>query len=186
MMSGLIAVDGTGGVKNAEIESFNNEGDLIMKEENFEPINKKEGELIMNEMNVVNDVEVELTNPMEETMKDVENKEITLKLTDIKRDKMFQVRVDLNDEAIKRYAGYYTDYKEATDRGKDAKCRLPPIWVFLANEQYILLCGYHRVEAALLAGLTTIQARVFQGSKADAYVFAARDKAFALKFYTLL
>ena len=148
-------------------------------------INKRGEEESMKEKHEI----IEPFDPMEETMKKdedhgsnaglqpIEGEEITLKLTDIKRDKKFQVRVDINKEAVKRYAGYYRAYKEAKDRGEEAKCKLPPIWVFIVHGQYILLCGHHRVEAALLARLTTIQAFVFHGSETDAYVFAARDNS---------
>jgi hypothetical protein len=70
------------------------------------------------------------------------------------------------------------DYKEAKERGEEVKCKLPPINVRPDdNGQYDVLRGWHRIESAREAELATIQAFIFQGSEADAFVFAASDNS---------
>lgn len=135
------------------------------------------------EKNDVNETKIDPTNPMEAelTMKTVETSTpadtkqgvIDLPLTDIQRDEKFLVRLERNEQTVEDYAELFKDYKE----GK-IKYPFPPITIWYdASGRCILLAGDHRTAAGSMAGLTTIKARVFQGSEREAYMLAYKDNA---------
>ena len=100
---------------------------------------------------------------------------IMLPLATIQRDDEYIVRGNLNAKGVSDYAELFTDYREAVERKEKAKYPFPPIVVWFVNGLYILLCGQHRFEAALKAGLTEILARVFDGSSDEAFLQAFKD-----------
>jgi hypothetical protein len=86
----------------------------------------------------------------------------TLNLTDLVLDPEVQARTELDPKIIKEYA-------EAMKAGS----KFPPIIVFgdwVAD-------GFHRVEAAKKAGLTSIEADIRPGTKRDAILFAVGANA---------
>lgn len=74
-------------------------------------------------------------------------------------DPTVQIRAANDPDTVQRYA-------EALDA-------LPPVDVFLVDGAYLLVDGFHRVEAAVLEGRTEIEAVVHRGSRQDAIEFAA-------------
>ena len=60
------------------------------------------------------------------------------------------------------------EYAEEMARGT----KFPSIIVFLVGTKYVLVDGFHRVLAAIKAGLTTIAAEVRAGSTRDALLFS--------------
>jgi N6-adenosine-specific RNA methylase IME4 len=87
----------------------------------------------------------------------------SLPVEGIRTDGGTQVRVRLNQEAVKDYAG----------RMKDADT-FPPVVVFFDGTDYWLGDGFHRLAAAKKLGLPAIAAEVRTGSKRDALLFAVR------------
>ena len=102
---------------------------------------------------------------------------IMLPLAVINRDDEYIVRENLNPQGVQDYTELFTDYKEAVARNEKPKYPFPPIVVWLINGLYILLCGQHRFEAALKAGLTEILVQVFVGSPEEAFMIAFKDNA---------
>jgi hypothetical protein len=72
-----------------------------------------------------------------------------------------QLRTKVSDERVKEYA-------EAMSEG----AHFPPVVVFGTDDQAILSDGWHRIEAALLIGLTEIEADVRPGNLDDAIWYA--------------
>jgi hypothetical protein len=89
-------------------------------------------------------------------------------LSKIRLDGGTQMRVDLVQETIDEYATAMKDGE-----------KFDPIDVFADDEAktYWLVDGFHRVEAARKAGLTSIRARVYRGSLRDAILRAAGANA---------
>jgi hypothetical protein len=86
---------------------------------------------------------------------------LVLNIDAIERDGGTQPRASLDYEAIKEYA-------EAMEDG----ARFPAVVVFYDGTRYWLADGFHRVEAALVAGCEEIPAEVHQGTLEDAQWFS--------------
>lgn len=84
-----------------------------------------------------------------------------LAIESIRRDGGTQPRVAKDWETIYDYADLMT-----------AGVKLPPVTVFYDGSDYWLADGFHRVEAALSADLTEVDADVNQGTLADAQWFS--------------
>src|SRR4051794_32576964 len=78
-------------------------------------------------------------------------------------DPKFQMRNDLNDAVIERYITTLKSEKE-----------MPPIKVALVDGMYLLLDGWHRVEATKGLDRHKIKALVFEVSRSDALWIAAQ------------
>ena len=104
---------------------------------------------------------------------------ITLELDGILLDGDYCVRPKLHEKAVKKYSVYYVDYKEAMDRGEAPEYPLDMItvWYDESRGRHVLLCGYHRVAAARMAGLVEIQALVFRGTPDKAFQIALTDNS---------
>ncbi len=90
-----------------------------------------------------------------------------LRISAVRRDGGTQVRAAMNEDVV-------TAYAEAIGSG-DA---LPPITVYKDEAGlYWLADGFHRVEAHLRAGATTIAAKVLAGSQRDAILHAVGANA---------
>lgn len=87
----------------------------------------------------------------------------TLRLDQIKLEPDFQIRVSLNQETISEYI-------------EDLNCGdvFPAIDVFHIDGEYLLVNGFHRVEAHRRAGLEKVNARIHAGGKRDALLFAIK------------
>lgn len=96
---------------------------------------------------------------------------VKIPLSTIRRDGGTKVRAGLDQEAV-------SDYANAYERG----CTLPPLVVFHDGTDSWLADGFHRIEAALRAGLDDIQADVRQGTLRDAILYACgADQAHGLR-----
>ena len=84
-----------------------------------------------------------------------------LPLSQIRRDGGTQPRAALDDETL-------ADYTEAMKSG----AQFPPVVVFYDGAAYWLADGFHRVNAAINAVLTTISAQVIPGSQRDAILYS--------------
>jgi ParB/Sulfiredoxin domain len=93
-------------------------------------------------------------------------KVIKVPLSAIQRDERAQPRLELNASVIDEYAA-----------ALKAGAKLPPIDVFQTPEGMILADGYHRVEAAKLAGLTELAAAVHAGDRRAAILHAVGANA---------
>ena len=134
-------------------------------------------------VNNVNDVENETMNIKEKTIMQkntstsTDKKTIFLALTAVKQRDDFRCRVQENEETIEKYTALSSEYKEAKDMGECVTYPFPPVKVWFDNGKYVLLGGYHRLEAAHNAGLDAIQASVFYGSEDDAFMIALKDNS---------
>ena len=107
-----------------------------------------------------------------------QNVTVEIALTDIKKnDDVFRCRMKEDEATVKKLTKIYNDYKKSVAKGEVCDYPFQPIQVWRHKEQHILLGGYHRLEAAGRAGLTTIQAKVFDGSEDDAFVMALKDNS---------
>jgi len=104
-----------------------------------------------------------------------EGEEIELDLSRIKQNDTFRCREAEDEETIERYAEQFADYMKAEEQGEELDYPFPPISVWYDNGQYVLLGGYHRLEAARRAGSKTIMVRVFYGTEGDVFMVAMRD-----------
>jgi ParB-like chromosome segregation protein Spo0J len=84
-----------------------------------------------------------------------------IEITKIRMDGGTQPRQALEQEAVLEYA-------EAMQHG----AMFPAVVVFYDGESYWLADGFHRVKAAVNAGLTELECEVRQGSQADAQWFS--------------
>jgi ParB-like chromosome segregation protein Spo0J len=91
-----------------------------------------------------------------------EGREVTLHINDLVMDPKFQMRNDLNDQVISRYVTVLKSEKE-----------MPPIKVALIDKMYLLLDGWHRVEATKELGQHKIKAIVLEVSRTEALWIAA-------------
>ncbi|GMV42222.1 MAG: hypothetical protein AMXMBFR64_39380 [Myxococcales bacterium] len=93
---------------------------------------------------------------------------VVLRLDEIRVDNDVQIRAEGTDE------GYVEDYRAEMERG----VRLPPVKVCLDGDgMYWLFSGFHRVQAATRAGLTTVEATVQPGGKREAILAAVGENA---------
>lgn len=86
-----------------------------------------------------------------------------LKIEQIKKDKRFQPRDQLDGSHINNLKELYTDGHE-----------LPPVTVWLHQEKYFLCDGFHRTRAAELAGLKELPVTVLH--------FESEEEAMAFSF----
>jgi transposase-like protein/uncharacterized ParB-like nuclease family protein len=84
-----------------------------------------------------------------------------LKIDDIRTDGGTQPRASIDYQAVQ-------DYADAMEAG----VRFPPVVVFYDGTHYWLADGFHRAQAALLAGREEITAQVLQGTLEDAQWFS--------------
>ncbi len=89
-----------------------------------------------------------------------------IELTKLRLDGGTQPRAALDPATIDEYAEAYR-----------AGAQFPPVIVFYDGEHYWLADGYHRVEAARLAGRTEIYEDITPGSKRDAILFSLSANA---------
>ena len=106
-------------------------------------------------------------------------KETTLKLDDILLDDEYRIREKEDEATIAKYAELYRDNEAAL------KCKEKPphqmtlivVWLDPNRGQYVLLGGFHRLEAARRAGLVEIRVSVVYGSPDEAFAVALKDNA---------
>lgn len=85
-----------------------------------------------------------------------------LKATDLTLTKELQMRLNgINKDTV-------TEYAEEMRKG----AQFPPVVVFSADGKLLVADGFHRVKAALEAGLETVAAELHEGSKQDALNYA--------------
>ena len=82
-----------------------------------------------------------------------------LRIDDLLANAPVDPETHLDTERVERYSGMIDT--------------LPPIVVFATPEGMLLADGYHRVAAARLRGLKTVEAEVHRGSRHDALRYAA-------------
>ena len=145
-------------------------------------------------MDAVNNIEVGTVTAKEEVTKmpkkrlsrvnansaDTRYEEMTLALTDIEKDdELFRCRLKEDKATIEKYAALYRENKEAEVSGEEPLHQIKPIlvWYDKARRRYVLLGGYHRIEAALMAGYTEMVVIIFYGTEDDAFSAASRDNA---------
>jgi hypothetical protein len=89
-----------------------------------------------------------------------------LPLSSILIDEELQSRVELHQQTLEEYTEAYAQGVE-----------FPPVIVFHDGEQYFLSDGFHRVKAAIAAGLTEIPVEVKHGTKRDAILYSVGANA---------
>lgn len=91
-----------------------------------------------------------------------------LNIADIERNAKLQVRVRIDQEVVQ-------DYCTAIKNGQP----LPPVIVFAENgsERYLLADGWHRIDAAQMAGRDQIGAKIIEGTMHDALKYALQANA---------
>jgi len=104
---------------------------------------------------------------------------ISLQVNDIVLDEEYRVRVKEDEATIEKYAELYRDNEAALKRKEKPphQMTLIVVWYDPNRGQYVLLGGYHRLEAARRAGLVEIQVSVFSGSPDEAFAVALKDNA---------
>lgn len=90
----------------------------------------------------------------------------TLKVGQVKADRELQARTEVNQECAEEYA-------EAMKEGHV----FPPVVVFYDGKTYWLADGFHRLAAAIRAGLDGIQCEVRLGGRRDALLHACGANA---------
>ncbi len=90
------------------------------------------------------------------------------------------VTTELSVDAIKldsdlqcRTAVYHETVKQYSDRLKEGD-QFPPLVVFKINDEYLLVDGWHRYEAATNSGYTKLSVQVHQGTREDALRYALK------------
>ena len=103
--------------------------------------------------------------------------EVMLIPKSIQRDEAFCCREKEDEATIERYAARFRDYKSALKRNRNPEYPFTPIlvWHDRKHKRFVLLGGYHRLDAAKRAGLDRIKAVMFHGSEDDAFTLAMRD-----------
>jgi hypothetical protein len=94
----------------------------------------------------------------------------TLEVKAIQIDPDINPRAWLAPSAVETYSALYREHE-----GKDTP--LPPLDVFYLDEAYYVTDGHHRLEAAQQASLTTLQCRVFRGTRQEAFMHAVSANA---------
>jgi hypothetical protein len=89
-----------------------------------------------------------------------------LQLTEITLDEAVQPRVELDNDHI-------ANYVEDLQKGD----KFPPVVVFHDGSAYWLSDGFHRYQAHLKAGLTEIEADIYEGGDRDAIMHAVGSNA---------
>lgn len=84
-----------------------------------------------------------------------------IKLVDIRCDAGTQIRAEINEEAVAEYSERMLAHDQ-----------FPPIDVVYDAKEYFLVDGFHRVQAAQRAGITSFQCNVYPGTLNDAVWFA--------------
>ena len=97
-----------------------------------------------------------------------ETKVTSLPLSEIKVDQACQARAAMNDETI-------DDYVEVMKEKGDEP--FPAVVVFYDGTDFWLSDGFHRRAAAVKAGLTTLKARIHQGTQRDAILHSVGANA---------
>jgi hypothetical protein len=131
------------------------------------------GKIGMTENNGVKNVEVETLNKEgERTMN-----EKWLDISVIKKREVFRIREKEDEANIERLRIAYLENKNAEKRGERPIHQIPLIvvWYDPRTSEYVLVGGYHRLEAAIRAGLTKIRVLVFHGTEAEAFQVALDD-----------
>jgi ParB-like chromosome segregation protein Spo0J len=80
-----------------------------------------------------------------------------IKLADIQVDAGLQIRAEINNETVAEYA----EQMKAGDK-------FPPLSVYQVNGAHLLVDGFHRLDAAKLAGLDEILVEIHSGTRQDA------------------
>ena len=91
-------------------------------------------------------------------------------LSAIKADKTFRCRMRENRKTVEEYTEVFRDYQN-----ENSEYPFPPVVIWEKKGKYYLIAGYHRYFAAEKAGLDKIRAKVFQGTKEEALIFAIQD-----------
>ena len=97
----------------------------------------------------------------QQTRKPTNDMKKVIKLSDLVLDAGTQVRAEMDQETIEEYAKAYK-----------AKAHFPAIHVFVDGNKYLVADGFHRAMAAEKAGLKTIEAELYSGSRSDCLKFA--------------
>ena len=87
----------------------------------------------------------------------------------------FRCRVKEDKDTVERYAEVFAEYKEAKERGENPSYPFPMIKVWLNGKKYVLIAGYHRLDAARKAGLVETFVQVFTGTENEAFMIALAD-----------
>ena len=100
-----------------------------------------------------------------------------LAISAIKKRDAFRTREKEDEANIESLRVAFLENKIAEERGEKPIHQIPLIVVLYDPRtcEYILLGGYHRLEAAIRAGLARIRVRVFHGSESEAFQVALDD-----------
>ena len=117
-----------------------------------------------------------------ELMPPGESRVLMLGVAQIEKDDIFRCRLTEDKATIEKYAALFRDYKAGLKRNSNPTYPFTPIlvWWDRKRRRYVVLGGYHRLEAAKHAGLNEIKAAVFAGSEDDAFSLAMRDNKHGL------
>jgi len=95
---------------------------------------------------------------------------LTLAVEAIRIDPDINPRVYLDHSAVETYGALYRERE-------GAEVPLPLLDVFWIDDAYYVADGHHRLAAAQQASLTTLQCRVFKGTRQDAFLHAVSANA---------
>ena len=91
---------------------------------------------------------------------------VNLKLEQISRDGGTQSRVAINYSVVEEYAEVFRE-----------GVTFPPVTVYYDGESYWLADGFHRVQAAAVAGIESIAADIRRGTRRDAVLYSVGANA---------
>jgi hypothetical protein len=170
-------------VKETKFDTLNNEGERTMSK-----INDKND---VKEMSGVNNAAEEPVAAVEGATKmpkrnsrraktnsaDAKYEEMTLALADIQKDDMFRRRLKEDEANIEKLIGLYGD-NIAAEEAKEKpphKIDLILVWHDVLHGRYVLLGGYHRLEALRRLGITEFRVHALHGSEDVAFAAASHD-----------
>ena len=107
-------------------------------------------------------------------------------LVDVRVDDTFRCRESEDEDAVESYTVVFKEYnrKPSKEEERRLKCGFniddqpypfPPAWVWQEGEQYYLIAGFHRFQAATKAKLEKLLVKEFHGTKEEAIQFAIKD-----------
>lgn len=91
----------------------------------------------------------------------METKEMKVNLSDIIVDESLQLRCQTSNQAVQEY----------TERIQEGE-QFPPLLVWRTEDVYVLLDGWHRLEAMKACGFVDYDCKAFNGSKTEAMIAA--------------
>jgi hypothetical protein len=108
-----------------------------------------------------------------------------IQLADVKVDDTFRCREQENEEVVESYTETFKKYIKANKRADKKRYEelrnmehldypFPPARIWQDGDDYYLIAGFYRFQAATKTGIERFRVKVFHGTKEEAILFAIR------------